>query len=146
MKRAFEIIVSVFEYIVGGYMIFAGIVTTILDPDQSVTNFMHFLYGTRTGVVVVGLIIAAAGIILLVGKIRRSKKLHGRGLFCTYLCFLFAAVLNYVAYAGDPTVWVSNIIMAAIIAALWLRWKMLTNYLNPKQFRKTAERYRTDLP
>lgn len=142
MRRVFNVVLSVFEYLVAAYMIFAGVVTMIIEPDPAVTNFMKLLYGTRTGVIIVGLIIAASGLILLVGKIRKSKKLHGRGLFYTYLCFFFAAILNYIAYSGDPTVWVSNVIMAAIIAALWLRWRLKTEYLDPTFFRESTKHLR----
>ena len=129
VKRWLNRVISVFEYIVAGYMLLAGVLTMFIAPDQNVTNFMHAIYGTRIGVVVVGLIIVISGGALMIGKIRKSNKEHGRGLFYVYLCFFFAAILNAVAYAGDPTVWVSNAIMAVIMGVLWLRWRMKTEYI-----------------
>jgi intracellular septation protein A len=135
MKKWINRAISVFEYLVAGYLVLAGGLTMVIQPDPAVTNFMRVLYGTRTGVIIVGLVIVISGLVLMIGKIRKSKRQHGRGLFCTYLCFFFAAILNAVAYAGDPTVWVSNAVMALIIGALWLRWRLKTEYINPRQFR-----------
>ena len=126
--------VGVFKYIVAGYMMLAGALTTFAPPDSTVDGSMHVIYGVQFSISVIGIIIFASGLTLMVGKMRKNRKLTGRGLFSTYLCFFFATLLNAAAY-GDPTTWVSNLVMAVIMGLLWLRWKFKTEYVNPKHFK-----------
>ena len=91
--------ISVFEYIVSGYMILAGLVTTITPGDPTVQGAMQAIYTSRIALVIIGLIIAGAGLALLVGKIKKDRKLHGRGLWLIYCCFLFAGSLRMDAVA-----------------------------------------------
>lgn len=133
-ERFWERALSVFKYIVAGYMMLAGALTTFSPPDSTVQGSMHVIYGVQFSISLIGIIIFLSGLGLMIGKIKKSRRLTGRGLFATYLCFFFATFLNALAYNGDPTTWVSNAIMAIIMALLWLRWKFKTEYVNPKHF------------
>lgn len=134
MKRAGEFAISVFKYIIAGYMILAGAVTMV-DSGDSTVSALGFIYNTRIGLIIVGLVVLTSGVVLLYGKLRKSKKWTGRGLFYVYLCFAFAAILNFVAYAGDWTFWLGNALSALVTGALWLRWKFKTEYINPNHFK-----------
>lgn len=127
--------ISVFKYLIAGYMMLAGAVTTVAEQLPT-TGPLGFLYSSRVSLVIIGLLIFTAGAVLLYGKIRKSKRWTGRGLFYVYMCFLFASILNYIAYSGDPTTWVSNLVVAGITGTLYLRWKFKTEYINPNHFKK----------
>lgn len=138
-------LISGLEYFIGAYLVFNGLLTVFADPDDSVVGLMHILYGTHLGLIIAGLIIAASGLTLLVSKIKKLKKTHGRGLFYVYLCYLFATILNFIAYGGTAS-WVGNAIGILVVGALWLRWKFKTEYVNPRQFRNKTIDMRNDLP
>jgi hypothetical protein len=138
MKRAWakwsERFIGAFKYVLAGYMMLAGALTTVAPGDPRVQGAMQAIYTSRISLVIIGLVIFLAGLILLIGKIKRSRKLVGRGLWAVYCCFVFATILNFLAY-HDPSYWVGNLVMAIVVGALWLRWKFKTEYVNPKHFR-----------
>lgn len=101
---------------------------------------LGFLYANPYSLVVIGLIIFVSGGMLMYGKIRKSKLWTGRGLMWIYMCFLFAAILNFVAFDGAVASWLSNLILAFITAGLWLRWKNKTEYINPRHFVRDIEK------
>lgn len=127
-----ERLIGAFKYLVAGYMMLAGVLTPFAT-DASTT--LGWIYGNPYSLAVLGLLVFVSGAILLYGKVRRSKRWTGRGLFYCCACFLFAAILNAVAYVGDPTYWVGNAVAALVMAALWLRWKLKQVYVSPNHFR-----------
>jgi hypothetical protein len=131
---------SVFKYIIGGYMMLAGIVTPF-GTDENTS--LGWIYSSHYSLTILGIIVFASGAMLVYGKIRKSKKWTGRGLLWIYMCFLFAAILNFVAYSGDWTYWVGNLIAGLITGALWLRWKNKTEYINPRHFTRDIEKLTT---
>ena len=128
------------KYLVGGYFVVAGIATAIGPGDATVTALKP-LYTSRISLVTIGTLIALSGLILVLGKVTRSRKWTGRGLFYCYLCYLFAAILNFIAYHYDWTFWLGNLLGAALMGALWLRWKFTTSYINPRHFKDDVISY-----
>lgn len=137
-ERFWERVISVFKYIVACYMIIAGALTIFMPSDNTVNPKVSLVFGHKISIVIIAIAILASGVVLLIGKIKKNRVLTGRGLFAVYLCFFFATILNAIAYYGDPTTWVSNLIMAIIMGLLWLRWKFKTEYVNPHHFRQEA--------
>lgn len=131
---------SVFKYIIGGYMMLAGLVTPF-SADEGTT--LGWIYSNPYSLTVLGIIVFVSGAMLVYGKIRKSKLWTGRGLMWIFMCFLFAAILNFVAYEGDWTYWLGNLFAAIITGALWLRWKNKTEYINPKHFVRDIEKLST---
>lgn len=105
---------------------------------------LGFLYETRASLVFFGILFACSGLMLLYGKWRRSRKWTGRGLMFIYCEFLFATIINGIAYNWVPGYWVGNAVATAIVAALWLRWKFKTEYVNPRHFRDDMHHFRGD--
>lgn len=125
---------SALKYLLSGYMMLAGILTAF-GPVTEHPQRLGWLYSTRPSLVVIGLIIFVCAFTLFLGKIRKSRKWTGIGLFAVTACLMFAAILNAVAFGGDPLYWVGNTIAATVTALLWLRWKFQTKYVNPYHFR-----------
>jgi hypothetical protein len=126
-----ERLIGAFKYVIGGYMMLAGALTPFqTDPSTK----LGWIYSSHYSLTVLGIIVFVSGAALIYGKVRKSKKWTGKGLLWIYLCFLFATIMNFVAYAGDPTYWVGNLVAGLITAALWLRWKNKTEYINPNHF------------
>lgn len=126
-----------FKYLLSGYMMLAGIVTS-LGPPVDVSGPLTFLYTSRISLLLFGLIFFLSGLALLYGKIRKSRRWTGHGLFAIYMCFTFFAALNYVAI-GELTSWIGNLIAAVVVGSLWLRWRFKTQYINPNHFIRDIE-------
>lgn len=122
-----------FKYLLAVFMMFAGVVTMFahITPVEAP---LGFLYSTRISLVIFGIIFFVSGATLLIGKIRKSRKWTGRGLLYIYYCFLFASIINGISSYGAVAEWLPNAILALITGALWLRWKLKTEYVNPKHF------------
>ena len=129
-----ENVISGFKYLLSVMMMGSGILTTIA-PITQVDGALGFIYSTRISLVFFGIIFFICGLILLCGKIRKSKKWTGKGLLYIYLCFLFATLINMAAFGFFPVGhWIGNLIFAIITGLLWLRWKFKTEYVNPNHF------------
>lgn len=115
MRRTVRITIQVLLYLVAIFMMVAGIETIFgpLEPGGS----LGFIYETRLWITIFGLIFFFCGGSLLVGLIAHSNGLVQWGTYAIFCCFIFAGVLNSVAFATfDP----GNFIAAAIVAALYL--------------------------
>lgn len=138
MKRTYEAwaerAIGGFKYLIAGYLMLSGAFTAFGPGDPSVSA-MHGLYTNHISLFILGSLIFLSGFTLLVGKLMKSRKWTGRGLFAVYLCYLFATILNFIAYSGDPALWLGNAIGFIVVGALWLRWKFKTEYVNPRHFR-----------
>lgn len=132
-----ERFLSVFKYLLAAYMMLAGALTPFSGVEGTK---LGFLYSNTYSLTVIGVLIFISGAMLMYGKIRRSKKWTGRGLLWIYLCFLFATILNFVAFDAAVTYWLFNLIFTIITGALWLRWKNKTEYINPKHFIRDIEK------
>jgi hypothetical protein len=133
MQKFIENAIGAFKYVLAVFMMYAG-VTTAFGPLHPLSGQLGFLYSTRIWVVIFGIVFFFSGLTLLYGKLKRSRKWTGRGLFAIYTCFLFATVLNALTYHFNPGFWVANLVGTLITGALWLRWKFKTEYFNRRHF------------
>lgn len=115
------------KYILAVFMMYAGIMTTMLPPEPS--SRLGFIYESRVSLVVFGIIFFLSGLTLLVGKIKKWRRVEGWGLMANYLCFFFAFILNWVGL-GWGAAW-GNLIVAVVVAGLYLRWKYHIFYYEP---------------
>lgn len=133
MGKYSEGAISVFKYILGGFMVIAGL-QTMFAPITIVGDALGAFFLNRLLLVLFGLIFASCGVTLLYGKIRRSRRWTGRGLMGIYLCFVFGTIINIATNGFLPATWVGNFVLSLITGALWLRWKFKTEYINPLHF------------
>lgn len=110
---------SFFKYLVGVFMMFSG-VATIIGPLRSSTN-VGSVYETAPVLITAGTIFFISGAWLVLAKALHKHKQVGYSLMAVYLCFLFAAILNWLAL-GPAFAW-PNFICALVMGALYLRWK-----------------------
>jgi hypothetical protein len=129
-----EHIISVVKYLLAALVIFAG-VSTAWMPLTPVSGPLGFIYSTRVGLLLFGAVVFASGALLMVSKIKHSRRGVGRGLMACYCCFLFATIIQIAAFGLSPANWAGNAIFALLTGALWLRWKFKTEYIDPGHFR-----------
>jgi len=145
MKKRFfalwaERFLSAIKYLLAIFMMVAGVMTAFAPIDPSSAEALGWLYNSRHALVFYGASFFASGFALLWGKIRKSRKWTGRGLLLIYLSFLYAAMLNGVAWGFmNLEAWLPNVIMACLVGALYLRWRFQTEYINPKHFTRDLE-------
>lgn len=118
---------SGFKYLISLFMMYAGCVTVAAPPTPG--THLPILYESRPVLIVMGIVIFASGATLFFSKLFKRRKTQGWGLFAIYLCFLFAGIANWYA-VGWEGAW-SNLIGAAIVGALYLRWKYHIYYYEP---------------
>ena len=130
-----ERVLGAFKYLVAILMMVSGF-TTALSPLQPMDGRLGYIYGHRESLIAFGVIFFLSGFALFYGKIRRSRKWTGRGLFAIFNCFLFAGILNTLALGFPST---ANFVAAVVVGGLWLRWKLKVSYLNPNHFVRDIE-------
>lgn len=133
MRRFIENAIGGFKYLLAVFMMYVGVLTAI-QPLQTFNGALGYIYSTRITLVIFGIIFFLSGCALLYGKIKKSRKWTGRGLYAIFLIFVFATILQAIAYHFAPGYWFSNFVFAVITGALWLRWKLKTEYVNKHHF------------
>lgn len=118
---------SGFKYLIALFMMYAGVVTVMAPPTPGTQ--LPLVYESRPVLIVMGIIIFLSGALLFFSKVFKKRKTQGWGLFAIYNCFLFAGFLNWYA-VGWEGAW-SNLLGAAIVGALYLRWKYHIYYYEP---------------
>ena len=119
-----------FKYIVAIFMMVAGVLTP-LQESEAVDGPLGVLYSSRLSLSIFGLIFFLSGATLFYGKVTKSKKWTGAGLFVIFACFLFSAILDTAA-RHSPSI--GNFVCAVIMALLYLRWRFKTAYIDPNHF------------
>lgn len=116
-----------FKYFVAVLMMYLGIATMFLPLEPN--SDLGIIYETRVTLVLFGLYFFASGATLLIGKIRKMRRVTGHGLFMIYLAYTFGFILNWVGF--DFSHAYGNLIGAVIMGALYLRWKHEIYYYQP---------------
>lgn len=119
-----------FKYIVAIFMMVAGVLTPLQDLEH-VDSPLGFIYESRAALSIFGVIFFLSGAVLFYGKMMKRKKWTGVGLFSIFACFLFSGILDTVA-RGTPSI--GNFVCSIIMAALYLRWRFKTAYIDPNHF------------
>ena len=122
-----------FKYLLAIFMIVVGVYTALL-PLEPAAGQLGFIFAHRISLIAFGAAFAGSGLTLLIGKIKRSRRLTGKGLLAIYLCFVFGGILNGMSFDWALASWLPNILASLVVGALWLRWKMKTEYIDPKHF------------
>lgn len=127
MRRAVTNILSAFKYLLGAFMMYAGIVTMFVTPDSGLEP--GFVYESRFVLALIGTAFFISGLTLFVGKLTKMRRTTGHGLFMVYSCFLFATLLTLFTYGFMDAV--PNLIGMLVSGGLYLRWKYHIYYYDP---------------
>lgn len=120
------------KYVIAFFMIVAGVLTPLQDLTP-VDGALGFIYSSRLALSLFGMAFFLSGATLLYGKLYRSKKFTGLGLLFVFVCFFFSAILETTA-RHTPSI--GNFVCSLIVAALYLRWRMKTAYIDPNHFKE----------
>lgn len=82
---------------------------------------------------------------LLYAEVTHKKKFKLHVLFAIYLTCIFTILLEFVLL-GFTIYAIDNIILAFVAGWMWLRWKMLTQYVDPLKFEQDVDGLRPDSP
>ena len=132
--------ISAFKYFMGVSLMVNGFTTAFfVEPDNGIVA-MEWIYHSKITLIIFGFIIFCVGATLFFGKIFKRRKAVGWGLMGAFCSYLFATVVQYIAYAGAADAWVVNAILTVVMGLLYLRWRFKTAYIDPNHFRDEAER------
>lgn len=132
MNEFKRLTVSILEYIVGGFMILGGFATGLGEPLASSGTFSA-IFGGQIALIVYGVIFVLVGAVLIYSKIACRRKVHGLALLSIYLICLFVFLLEW-ALVGFTLHLLDQVIVGLLAAVFWLRWKLMTEYIDIKQF------------
>lgn len=144
MKKR-EIFYSVLEYILAALWIRGGVNILFFGVEPvTLPGFLTYLVGAEA-IVVYGCLFLLTGLSLLYAKWWKKKTLHKYVLMVMYLTCIYVLVLA-VLINGLSSGLLLTIFAGVTSAALWIRWKFKTEYIDPGEFDKELEELRSDLP
>lgn len=107
-------------------------------PTISAIGPIVEILGAQYAIIFYALVYAVLGILLLVSKLGKFKKLHQYSLYGITLTMLFIFFIELVVVG-----WGVHLIDTAVIFVLvswaYLRWKLKIGFVSPKQFEKDIE-------
>lgn len=144
MKKR-EIFYSIVEYLLAALWIRGGINILFFDVEPvALPGIFTYLVGAEA-IIVYGALFVLTGLAMVYAKLAKKKTLHKYVLMTMYLTCLYVLIIAIAVNGLHWGLWLT--ILAGIVsAALWVRWKFKTEYINPDEFDKTLEELRDDLP
>lgn len=124
---------SIAEYLMAALFIYGGIVSAMAEP-VSKGGVLVLIFGGEGALAVYAILFAGLGIWLIYSKLAKKKKQHKFALFGMFLAALYTVVL-VLALGGVFLDIVDNLVAAVACAILWLRWKFITEYVDPDKYR-----------
>lgn len=142
MRKILDILQHALEYGLIVVWALAGL-SEVIYPETLPEGALAFLASSTVGYVYAVLFIGMA-MMLLYSKWFRKPKTHKHALMAMYLTTIYTIVLAVAifgigaAYIGD------DVVIGAVAAFCWLRWKFKTEYLTRDQFYSKRLPIRTD--
>lgn len=125
---------SVGEYIISLVFIFGGISVAFSEPLIGATGILALL-SSKVAALVYSFFFTLEGMILLLGKALKMKRLHKNILMVMYLTTIFTFFLEF-AIIGWSWYLLDSPIVGGLCAMFWLRWKIKTEYITVDEFDK----------
>jgi len=138
-----ERLYSILEYILGFIFMCGGVNTGLSHPIDTPSVFYHLLAGTKIALIAYGIFFFIVGASMWYSKWKKKKKFHKNTLMVMFIIGVYAILLS-TAIFGPTASLIPNVLVTIASGCLWLRWKMRTEYLDPKLFRKDIVEIRTD--
>lgn len=135
MKRAREIVYSLVEYVLAALFIRGGINVLFFDVEPAtLPGYLTYLVG-EAAIFIYGAMFLVTGLLLLYAKWFRKKRCHKFALLVMYLTCIYVFVLS-VMINGLSTGIILTVVVGIASAALWVRWKFKTEYIDINAFKK----------
>ena len=122
-------------YLLAVFMVIIGL-ETALTPLEPRGGELGFIFGNRVPLVMFGLWFSSSGAALFYGNLKKRRRVVSWSLMSIYLSFLFGAVISGVASDWHILAWLPNFIASLSVGALWLWWRMKTEYIDLKEIRE----------
>lgn len=123
----------VVEYILAALFIRGGALIFFLAvAPLEVPAILTYLVG-EVAIKVYGLAFFATGVLLLIAKWFKQKALHKWILFTMWLTCVYVFALSSALTGFNWDQWLT-VVCALASSAAWLRWKLKTEYIDPKEF------------
>jgi len=145
MRKFLDVTQSIFEYLVSLLFIYGG-VSLIGMPPLEGEGVIVLVFGGQIALYIYMIWFILLGVGLIFSKWAKKKKLHKNVLMSMYLTTIYTATLATALLGFDIINILDDIVVGVVTAAMWLRWKLLTEYIDPNQFYKEIEELRDDLP
>lgn len=138
MKKTLEIFYSLVEYVLAAMFIRGGIRILFLgvEPIQ-LPGLLTYLVG-EFAIFAYGCMFLFTGLLLLYGKWFKKKRCHKTALLTMYLTCIYVLVLA-ILINGLSSGLLVTVAVGVASAALWMRWKFKTEYIDGKEFKKEIE-------
>lgn len=124
--------------LVGGVSLFFVVTVSGTGPVAQ-------LLGSHVAGVFYGVVFCAEALLLLFAKFWRNKKLHSRILYVIFITLLFTILLEFLI-TGWSWALSDNVVATIAAAFCWLRWKFLTEYIDPSHFTDDVDGLGTHSP
>lgn len=145
MRRTKDIAQHIVEYLL--IVVFALAAYGEIAYEDAVTEgVLGFLFSDPLITTIYAVWFALLALGLLFAKIRRKKKLHKHVLAAMYLTTVYTISLSWAAFGFGISDVIDDGVIGFAAAVCWLRWKILTEYIDPKQIYNETVEVRDDLP
>lgn len=124
---------SVVESLIALLYIYGGISLIGMPPLQG-EGLLVLVFGGQVALYFYMVWFTLLGVGLIYSKVRRKKKLHKHVLMAMYLTTIYTASLTIALFGFHLVGIIDDIVIGTLTAWFWLRWKLLTEYINPKDF------------
>lgn len=142
--RKLDILYSVLEYVLAFMFIRGGfnILTNEIEP-LTLPGLLTYLVGDAA-IFVYGAAFLLTGLLLLYGKWMKQRRIHKFSLLVMYLTCIYVLVLAILLNGMDPGLLIT-VAVGLTAAALWVRFKFVTEYLDHDQFKQEVSDIRDEL-
>lgn len=144
MRKYVDILCSVLEYVLA-FMFIRGGLNILFGEVEPITlpGILTYLVGDAA-IFVYGALFLTTGLLLLYGKWLKRRRVHRASLMIMYLTCIYVLVLAIMINGLAPGLLVT-VAVGVVAAALWMRWKFKTEYLDHEQFQASVSEMRADL-
>lgn len=126
-------------------LFFVAALIEVTTPNPITNGVLGFLLSEPIILVIYATWFALMAFGLAYSKIRKKKRLHKYSLMAMYLTTIYTFVLALAGGAGMESL-LDDVIIGIIAAACWMRWKLRTEYINPRKFYDVVWELREDTP
>lgn len=135
---------SALEWVVAAFFLVGGISLFFSEPVTGGSALAKTL-GSETAGSIYGILFIIESLVLIYSKRTYNKKIHGVALVTLCLTALFTVWLEALVI-GFGLFSIDNIVIVVVCAWAYIRWRLLTAYLDPQKFVEDIDELDEDAP